>query len=182
MPIARRLPPVAARLAGPPPSSVWRRLVAAAAAAALMLPGPPASARILSQADRATIAQMKPRYAEVVGDVARTAERADLPAADGECVRDTLRALTQISDELGGYESLITIEGQLVETGDDAAVKDAIRFAVANALKILDIEQRRLDDLSTRCARLPLAAEKVRAALRFIESTAAILRAVQPQL
>ena len=69
----------------------------------------------------------------------------------------------------------------VINTPDDA-VKDVIRFAVVNALKILDIEQRRLDDLSTRCARLPLAAEKVRVALRFIEGTAATLRAIQPQL
>jgi hypothetical protein len=183
MQITRRASSIAARIERPRPSLQRAfHLHAVAVAALIVFSAQSVPARILSNGDRASIAQMKPRYAEVLSEVARTAERSDLPAADGECVRETLRALTQISDELRGYESLITIEGQLVEAGDDDAVKDVIRFAVVNALKILDIEQRRLDDLSTRCARLPLAAEKVRVALRFIEGTAATLRAIQPQL
>ncbi len=99
MQITRRASSIAARIERPRPSLQRAfHLHAVAVAALIVFSAQSVPARILSNGDRASIAQMKPRYAEVLSEVARTAERSDLPAADGECVRETLRALPQISD------------------------------------------------------------------------------------
>ncbi|ACA14679.1 hypothetical protein M446_0094 [Methylobacterium sp. 4-46] len=155
----------------------------AALAALLLLALPPgAVARVLSDGDLASVARIKPLFTAVLSDVARSAQSPDLSAPDGDCLRSTLRSLMQISDELKGYESLITIEGEITDFGDDESLRSVLRFAVENALKILDTERRRLGELSDTCSRSPLAAGKTRQALQFIDSTQAILRAVQPRL
>ncbi|GJE00511.1 hypothetical protein GMJLKIPL_2433 [Methylobacterium isbiliense] len=141
-----------------------------------------AQARILSEVDLATVARIKPLFAEVLTDVSQTAERPNLAAGDSECIRSTMRSLLQISEELRSYEYLITIEGQLNDSVDDGALRGVLRFAVENALKILGTERRRLGDLSEQCSRYALAAGKTRQALQFIEDAEAILKAVQPRL
>lgn len=158
------------------------RFAILAALALLTVPPGSAPARVLSDGDLASVARIKPLFVDVLNDVSQSAQRADLSGADSDCLRSTLRALLQISEELKGYESLITIEGELVDFGDDATLKSVLRFAVENALKILDIERRRLGEISDQCARYPLSAAKARQALQFIDSTQAILRAVQPRL
>ncbi|WP_407520170.1 hypothetical protein [Methylobacterium oryzisoli] len=151
------------------------------APAPAILPGP-VQARILSEIDLATVARIKPLFAEVLTDVTQTAERPNLAAGDSECIRSTMRSLLQISEELRSYEYLITIEGELNDSIDDGALRGVLRFAVENALKILGTERRRLGDLSEQCARHPVAAGKTRQALQFIDDAEAILKAVQPRL
>ncbi|MGY2051336.1 hypothetical protein [Methylobacterium sp. JK268] len=143
---------------------------------------PRAQARLLSAGDLAAVARIKPLFTDVVTDVARSAQDADAAGAEGDCLRSTLRGLQQIADELRGYESLITTAGDLNDFGDDEALRGVLRFAVDNALKVLDAERRRLGDLAETCARSPLASGKTRQALQFIDSTQAILRSVQPRL
>ena len=141
-----------------------------------------APARVLEDGDLARIARIKPSFIEVMTDVSQLLQRPDLSNADGECIRSTLRALMQISEELRTYEYLITIEGELSDFGDDNTMRSILRFAVENALKILENERRRLGEISEQCSRYPLAAGKTRQAVQFIEGTAAILRSIRPRL
>ena len=140
------------------------------------------SARVLDDGDRARIARIKPSFIEVMTDVSQSSQRPDLSKADGDCIRSALQALMQISEELRSYENLITIEGELSDFGDDNTLRSVVRFAVENALKVLENERRRMGELSEQCSRYPLAAGKTRQAIQFIEGTAGILRSLQPRL
>jgi hypothetical protein len=144
--------------------------------------GTSAPAGVLDENDLTRIARIKPAFIEVVTDVSQSAQRPDLSRADGECIKAMLQGLVQISEELRTYEHLITIEGELNDFGDDRTLRSVVRFAVENALKVLDNERRRLGELSEQCSRHPLSASKSRQALQFIESTVAILRSLQPRL
>jgi hypothetical protein len=139
-------------------------------------------AGVLDESDLTRIARIKPSFIEVVTDVSQSAQRPDLSRADGECIKAMLQGLVQISEELRTYEHLITIEGQLNDFGDDRTLRGVVRFAVENALKVLENEQRRLSELSAQCSRYPLSASKTRQAMQFIESTLAVLRSLQPRL
>jgi len=141
-----------------------------------------AHARVLTEADLERISSIKQLSTDVMTDITMISRRPDLSQTDGECIRSTLRSLTQIAGELQSYEYLITIESQLKDFDDDNSLRGVVRFAVDNALKILETERRRLADLSDQCARSPLSADKARQAKQFIESTQAILRSLQPRL
>jgi hypothetical protein len=138
--------------------------------------------RVLDDNDLARVARIKASFTEVVTDVSQSAQRTDLSSGDSECIKSTLHALMQISQELGPYEYLITIEGEMKDFGDDATLRSVVRFAVINALKILDNERRRMGELSEQCARYPLSAGKTRQALQFIDGTSEILKSVRPRL
>ena len=92
------------------------------------------AARVLEQDDLTRIARMNTLFLEVLTDVSQSAQRTDLASGDSECVRSTLRALTQIAEELRSYSYLMTIEGEL--TGDDHTLRGVVRFAVENALQV----------------------------------------------
>jgi hypothetical protein len=139
-------------------------------------------ARVLSDADLDRIASIKKLSVEVITDITMTSRRPDLSQADGDCVKSTLRSLTQIAGELQSYEYLITIESQLKDFDDDNSVRGILRFAVDNALKILDTEHRHLGEISDQCSRNPISADKARQATQFIESTVSVLKSLQPRL
>lgn len=141
-----------------------------------------AAARVLDEGDLARIARIKPSFIEVMTDVSQSSQRPDLSKGDGDCIKSTLQALMQISEELRTYENLITIEGELSDFGDDRTLRSVVRFAVENALKVLENERRRMGELSEQCSRYPLSAGKTRQAIQFIEGTTAILRSLQPRL
>ena len=141
-----------------------------------------ADARVLTEADLERISSIKQLSTDVMTDISMISRRPDLSQTDGDCIRSTLRSLTQIAGELQSYEYLITIEGQLKDFDDDNALRGVLRFAVDNALKILETERRRLADVSDLCSRSPLSADKARQAKQFIESTQTILRSLQPRL
>jgi hypothetical protein len=153
----------------------------AVAAFASSLPSS-APAGVLDENDLTRIARIKPSFIELVTDVSQSAQRPDLSRADGECIKAMLQGLVQISEELRTYEHLITIEGELNDFGDDRTLRSIVRFAVENALKVLESERRRLSELSEQCSRSPLSAGKTRQAMQFIEGTVAILRSLQPRL
>jgi hypothetical protein len=159
------------------------RSLGAIAAAVIVLSLPNiAPAGVLDESDLARIARIKPSFIEVVTDVSQSAQRPDLSRGDDECIKATLQGLMQISEELRTYENLITIEGELNDFGDDRTLRSVVRFAVENALKVLENARRRLGELSEQCSRQPLSANKTRQAIQFIESTVAILRSLQPRL
>jgi len=159
-----------------------RSLRALAAAAFVSSWSSSALAGVLDESDLTRIARIKPSFIELVTDVSQSAQRPDLPRADGECIKAVLQGLMQISEELRTYENLITIEGELNDFGDDRTLRSVVRFAVENALKVLENERRRLSELSEQCSRTPLSAGKTRQAVQFIEGTVAILRSLQPRL
>jgi hypothetical protein len=141
-----------------------------------------AHARVLSDADLDRISSIKKLSIDVMTDITMMSRRPDLSQADSDCVKSTLRSLTQIADELQSYEYLITIESQLKDFDDDNSVRGILRFAVENALKILDTEHRHLGEISDQCARNPISADKARQATQFIESTVSVLKSLQPRL
>src|SRR5258708_32703411 len=104
----------------------------------------PANARVLSDADLDKISSVRKLSIDVMTDITMMSRRPDLPQADSECVKSTLRSLTQIAGELQSYEYLITIESELKDFDDDNAAHGAYRFAVENALKILETERKHL--------------------------------------
>jgi hypothetical protein len=142
----------------------------------------PANARVLSDADLDRISSVKKMSTDVMTDIVMMSRRPDLSQADSDCVKSTLRSLTQIADELQSYEYLITIESQLKDFDDDNAVRGVLRFAVENALKILETERKHLGEISDQCARNPISADKARQATQFIDSTVSVLKSLQPRL
>ena len=142
----------------------------------------PANARVLSDADLDKISSVKKLSIDVMTDITMMSRRPDLSQADSECVKSTLRSLTQIAGELQSYEYLITIESELKDFDDDNAVRGVLRFAVDNALKILETERKHLVEIADQCARSPLSADKARQATQFIESTQSVLKSLQPRL
>lgn len=142
----------------------------------------PVEARVLSDADLERIASIKKLSIDVMTDISTTSRRADLPQADSDCVKSTLRSLTQMSDELQSYEYLITIESQLKDFNDDNSLRDILRFAVENALKVLQTERRHLDEITDQCSRSQVSADKAKQATQFIDSTTSILKSLQPRL
>lgn len=141
-----------------------------------------ADARVLSDGDLGRISAIKKLSVEVMTDITLLSRRPDLSGADNDCIKSTLRTLTQVSEELQSYEYLITIESQLNDFDDDKSMRGILRFAVENALKVLETERKRLGELSDQCSRYPLSAGKTKQATQFIESIAAILKSIQPRL
>jgi len=149
---------------------------------ALACLAPSTHARILDQSDSDKVAAIKPSFVRLATDLVQTTKRPDLSAADADCINATLGEMTQIADELGSYEHLITIEDRIDDLGNDAAMRGILRFAVDKALVILDTEQKRMRQLLEQCAHLPLSAGKAREALQFIDTTSAILKSIRPRL
>ena len=138
-----------------------------------------ADARVLSDVDLQRISGIKDLSIEVMTDITQLSRRPDLSSTDKDCIGSTLRTLTQGTEELQSYQYLITIETQLDNFGDDDAMRDILRFAVENALKILDTERKHLSELSDQCSRSPLSAGKTRQAMQFVESLTTILKSIQ---
>jgi len=157
-------------------------LLIGAVTLALACLAPQAQARILEQTDSDKVAAIKPSFVRLATDLVQTSKRPDLSAADAECINATLREMTQIADELGSYEHLITIEDRIDDIGNDASMRGILRFAVDKALVILDIEQKRMRQLLEQCGHLPLSGGKGREALQFIDTTATVLKSIRPRL
>src|SRR5262249_24463664 len=156
--------------------------IGAAIMLALACLAPSTHARILDQSDSDKVTAIKPSFVRLATDLVQTSKRTDLSAADAECIDATLREMTQIGDELGSYEHLITIEDRIEDLGNDAAMRGILRFAVDKALVILDIEQKRMRQLLELCGHLPLSAGKARDALQFVDTTATVLKSIRPRL
>jgi hypothetical protein len=172
-------------------AALWRGMVRlpgntvfaiALALATLGLSREPVVARVLTEEDLEQVSQIKTSFTKVASDIVQSLRRPDISSGDSECINSTLRELMQISEELASYEYLITIETQISDFGDDAAMRGILRFAVDRAISILEAERRRLSQLVDQCSRFPLAAAKTRDAVQFIDRTAAILKSLRPRL
>lgn len=156
--------------------------LAVAAALAGLLVTWPASATVLSREEMAQIAEIRTRFERLLTDLSQTAQSPDLAKGDAACIGEARGALLQIAGELRSYEYLITIEDELNAARDDAALKGTLRFAVENAIKILDTERARMAEIADNCAQFPTSVGKAKSAIQFIEGTAAVLKQVQTRL
>jgi hypothetical protein len=144
----------------------------------------PASAptRVLEPADVEKIGQIKDLFLSTMANLTEVSRRPDLASTDSSCIRSTIQELIQISQELSAYEYLITIEDQITDFGDDKTMKDILRFAVEKAIAILATERSRLTQLGDQCSRFPLSSSKTQLAIKFIDTTSAVLSSLQPRL
>jgi hypothetical protein len=142
----------------------------------------PGKARVLEDKDFEKISEVKTLFLNLTGDIAQSLQVAGISAGEVNCMKRTLQDLALTSDELGSYEYLITIESQMDDFGDDRALKDILRYAVARALDVLETERKHLDQLSDQCSRFPLSVAKTRQAVQFIDATTAILNSIRPRL
>ncbi len=142
----------------------------------------PAAARVLDDKDFARISEIRELFITLTSDIGKALQRTDISSGEADCMKRTLDDLIQASQELGSYEYLITIELQMSDFGDDKALKDILRFAVARALDILETERRHMGEFSDQCSRFPLSLAKTRQAVQFIDATTAILNAIRPRL
>jgi hypothetical protein len=142
-------------------------------------------ARVLEQKDLEIIAQIKASATSLKSlmiDMGQSLTRLDLSSAESECLKSALGDLQQISQELASYEYLLTIETEIPDFDDDNAMKEILRFAVDNAISILDTEHKRLNQLLDNCSRFPLSAGKTQQAMQFIDRITTILKSVRPRL
>ncbi|MDQ1422307.1 MAG: hypothetical protein QOJ52_4269 [Acidimicrobiaceae bacterium] len=139
-------------------------------------------ARVLDDRDLEKLSSLKTSFADVMTDLAQASKRFDLSHVDADCLNSAVRELLQLSEELKGYEYLITIETQLSDTGDDDALRHVVGFAVEKALEVLEVERKRLNQVSEQCSRSPFSSVKVQQAVQFVDATAATLKSIQPRL
>ena len=139
-------------------------------------------AGVLNPSDLQKVQNLRPMFQNLVGDLVQTSRRTDIASADAECIRSTIQELLQMSQELSSYEYLITIEKDLNEAGDNAPVREVVKFAIDKSNSILTGERKRLTQLSEQCARLPLSYGKAQEALQFIDVTTGILGSIQTNL
>ena len=137
---------------------------------------------VLNESDFKKVEAIKPLFQSLMVDLVQTSKRPDISGSDAECVTSTMRELLQISDELSSYEYLITIEKEIMDSGDNSQVKGVVKFAIEKSNKILAEERKRLAELSDRCSRFPLAFGKTQQALQFIDTTTNLLNSIQVRL
>jgi hypothetical protein len=142
-------------------------------------------ARVLEQKDRETVAQVRASFASLKNlmlDMAQSLSHLDRSSGEGECLDSALAELQQMAQELAGYEYLLRIENEMPDF-DDNTIKGILKFAVENTIRILESEDKRLNQLLLdRCARFPLSAGKTQQAVQVIATIATILKSVRPRL
>lgn len=137
---------------------------------------------MLTEADFERIADIRTSFTAVMRELATSAQRTDIAANDADCIRQAMTDLLTLSNELSSYEHLITIESQMSDFGDDAAMKGILRFALDKATKILETEQARLTQLSQQCSNYPASVSQTRQAIIFLQKTIALLNSIRPRL
>jgi hypothetical protein len=142
-------------------------------------------ARVLEQRDREIVAQVRVSFANLKSlmlDMAQSLSRLDRSSGDSECLDSALGELQQMGQELAGYEYLLRIETEMPDF-DDNTIKGILKFAVENTIRILETEDKRLNQLLLdRCARFPLSAGKTQQAVQVITTIATVLKSVRPRL
>jgi hypothetical protein len=157
-------------------------LLTAGFGAALLLLPTALKAGVLSEADMQRVETLRPLFANLMSDLVQTSKRADVAAADVNCINSTIQELLQISDELASYEYLITIDKDIADLGDKNPMRGIIKFAADKSSAILTGERKRLIQLSDQCARFPIASSKTQQAIQVIDTTTGILIAIRDRL
>jgi hypothetical protein len=139
-------------------------------------------AGILAESDFKQAESLKPLFANLMNDLVETAKRSDVASGDIGCINSTIRELLQISDELASYEYLITMGKEMTDVGDDASLRDVVKFAVEQSSMILTGERKRLVQVSDQCSKYPLGSGKIQEALKVIDSTTGILTSIRSRL
>jgi hypothetical protein len=159
----------------------WMRPLALGFAIILFTPNL-SSSGVLTENDFKRVADIKPLFQNLMGDLVQTSRRPDISSGDADCIKLTIRELLQISDELSSYEYLITIEKEMTDFGDNNPMRGIVKFAVEKSNTILASERKRLTQLSDQCTRFPLSYGKTQQALQFIDTTTNILNAIEVRL
>jgi hypothetical protein len=139
-------------------------------------------AGVLSQADLKRVEDLRPMFAELMGDLVQTSKRPDISAVDADCVKSTIQNLVEISQELSSFEYLITIEKDLTNVGENDPTRDVVKFAVEQSTNILTGQRRKIAQLPEQCARSPLALAKAQQALQVVDATTGILSSIRSRL
>lgn len=134
---------------------------------------------VLGENDLKRVEAIKPLFQSLMMDLVETTKRPDLSGGDADCIKSTIRELTQISGELSSYEYLMTIEKDMTDFGENNPMKGVVKYAVEKTNTILTTERKRLVELSGRCASYPLAFGKTQQTLRVIDTTTTILNSIQ---
>jgi hypothetical protein len=167
-------------------SSKLRHLMLVLVLTLIVMAAALAQARVLEQRDREIVAQVRTSFASlknIMLDMAQSLSRLDRSSGDSECLDSALGELQQMAQELAGYEYLLRIENEMPDFDDDNTIKGILRFAVENTIRILESEDKRLNQiLADRCARFPLSAGKTQQAVQVIATIATILKSVRPRL
>ena len=158
-----------------------RSLLGLGLAAALSLPAA-TRAGVLSEIDLQRVEALRPLFANLMIDLSQTARRSDMAAGDLDCIKATIQELLQVSDELASYEYLIAMDRDIKGFDEKNPMKDLVKFAADKSSSILTSERKRLADLSTQCARFPVAAGKTQQTLQVIDTTTGILTAIRDRL
>jgi hypothetical protein len=158
-----------------------RSLLGTVLAAALLLPAA-LHAGVLSETDLRKVDALRPLFASLMIDLSTTAKRTDIASGDLDCINSTIQELMQISDELASYEYLIAMDRDIGGFDEKNPMKDLVKFAAEKSSAILTTERKRLADLSTQCARFPVAAGKTQQTLQVIDTTTGILTAIRDRL
>lgn len=163
------------------PAQAQQAIAAIGLFVTLSIPSP-LSAGILSESDFKQVESLKPLFANLMKDLVETAKRPDVASGDAGCINSTIRELLQISDELASYEYLITMQKEMTDVGDDASMRDVVKFAVENSNMILTGERKRLVQVSDQCSKYPLGFGKTQDALQVIDKTTGILMSIRSRL
>jgi len=148
----------------------------------MLLGTSPSSSGVLTENDVKRVEAIKPLFQSLMVDLVETSRRPDISGGDADCIKSTIRELTQISDELSSYEYLITIEKEMTDFGENNPIRGIVKFAVEKSNTILTSERKRLAQLSDRCANLPLSFGKTQQTLRVIDTTTSILDSIHQRL
>ena len=139
-------------------------------------------AGVLSQADLKRVEDLRPMFANLMGDLVQTTKRPDISAVDADCVKFTIQNLVEISQELSSFEYLITIEKELTSVSENDPTRDVVKFAVEQSTNILTSQRKKIAQLPDQCARSSLALAKSQQALQVVDATTGILGSIRSRL
>ena len=139
-------------------------------------------AGVLSPTDLKKVDDLRPLFANLMGDLVQTSKRPDISAVDADCVKFTIQNLVEMSQELSSFEYLITIEKELTNVGENDPTRDVVKFAVEQSTKILTSQRKKIALLPEQCARSPLGLAKAQQALQVVDTTTGILSSIRSRL
>jgi hypothetical protein len=140
-----------------------------------------ANARVINEKDLAKISEIKTIFDSLTNDIAQSLKRAPVPSPETDCLKSIQQDVVQTSDELSSYQYLLALVGEMDDFGDDASLRNLVRFALDKSIAMLDNERKRLSQTSDECVRFPLSVDATQHALQFIDLTSEALKSIRPR-
>jgi len=139
-------------------------------------------AGVLSPTDLKRVEDLRPMFAGLMADLVETSKRTDISAVDADCVKATVQNLMEISQELSGFEYLITIEKELTGVSENDPTREVVKFAVEQSTNILISQRKKIAQLPDQCARSALGLAKSQQAVQVIDATTGVLSSIRSRL